>query len=133
MKRALKVEGTNTELEFSKITAIGVERQFLHFDRLNDGTWRLTYSKNFLTDFTVVQAITLIGLEEKIPKGMKDVSWSLVGADITLPLSKIIPLDSEIQMIHFDCDSLGNWKMLYTKSTLPGLVGWKGLTVIRED
>jgi hypothetical protein len=52
MRRALRIsfeDGTSKDLELSKVTAIKADIGMLHFDRLPDKTWRLTYSDS-ITD-----------------------------------------------------------------------------------
>jgi len=46
IRRALKVKlvGTSTTLELTKFATPAVEKQFIHFDELPDGTWRLLFN-----------------------------------------------------------------------------------------
>lgn len=54
MRRAVKINGTNIELNLSKATAVKTEKNMIHFDQLPDGTWRLIYNENFISDFSKV-------------------------------------------------------------------------------
>jgi len=60
MKRAIKLEGTDTILELSKATAVVTDKQMIHLDQLKDGTWRLIYSSTLIPDFTKVKSFTMI-------------------------------------------------------------------------
>lgn len=46
LRRAVKVNlvGTSTTLEITKFATPQVEKEFIHFDRLPDGTWRLLFN-----------------------------------------------------------------------------------------
>lgn len=54
MRRAIKVNGTDLVLELSKATAVKTDKNMIHFDQLQDGTWRLIYNGNLIPDFTKV-------------------------------------------------------------------------------
>lgn len=54
MRRAVKVNGTDLVLELSKATAVKTDKNMIHFDQLQDGTWRLIYNGNLIPDFTKV-------------------------------------------------------------------------------
>lgn len=44
VKRAIELVGTGVELELSKFATPKVEKEFIHFDKLPDGTWRLLFN-----------------------------------------------------------------------------------------
>lgn len=60
MKRAIKVNGTDLVLELSKATAVKTEKNMIHFDQLEDGTWRLIYNSNLIPDFTKVENFEIV-------------------------------------------------------------------------
>lgn len=60
MKRIIKIEGTDIELELSKATAIKTSKSMIHLDKLDDGTWRLIYDGNLIPDFTKVDCLKVI-------------------------------------------------------------------------
>jgi len=60
MRRAIKLEGIDTELELSKVTAIKTEKQMIHLDELPDGTWRLIYNSNLIPDITKIEGFKII-------------------------------------------------------------------------
>lgn len=43
-RRALELVGTGVELELSKFATPKVDKEFIHFDKLPDGTWRLLFN-----------------------------------------------------------------------------------------
>jgi len=45
-RRAVRINlvDTYTELELSKFATPAVEKEFIHFDKLPDGTWRLLFN-----------------------------------------------------------------------------------------
>ena len=62
IRRAVKVnlEGTDIELELSKATAIKGKKKMIHFDELDDGTWRLIFSKDMIEDFSKIKSFEII-------------------------------------------------------------------------
>ena len=60
MRRAIGIEGTGVELELSKVTSIKTKAQMIHLDQLQDGTWRLIYNENLITDIRKVRAFKII-------------------------------------------------------------------------
>jgi len=60
MRRAIKIEGLDIELELSKVTAVKTTKQMIHLDQLPDGTWRLIYNSNLIPDYKDVKAFTMI-------------------------------------------------------------------------
>jgi len=59
MKRSIALTGTNTELELSKFATPKTDKEFIHFDKLPDGTWRLLFNVSGV-DIKQVQALTII-------------------------------------------------------------------------
>lgn len=62
IRRAIKVnlEGTDIVLELSKATAIQGKKKMIHFDELDDGTWRLIFSKDMIDDFSKIKSFEII-------------------------------------------------------------------------
>lgn len=62
LRRAVKVnlEGTDIVLELSKATAIQGKKKMIHFDQLEDGTWRLMFSKDLIEDFSKIKSFEII-------------------------------------------------------------------------
>lgn len=58
-RRAIKLEGTDTVLELSKFATPKTEKEFIHLDKLPDGTWRLLYNV-VGTDIKNVSALTIV-------------------------------------------------------------------------
>ena len=58
-RRAIKLEGTDTVLELSKFATPKTEKEFIHLDKLPDGTWRLLYNV-VGTDIKNVYALTIV-------------------------------------------------------------------------
>lgn len=59
-RRAIKIEGTDLVLELSKATAIKGKKKMIHLDELEDGTWRLIFSKDLIDDFSKVESLKII-------------------------------------------------------------------------
>lgn len=61
-RRAIKVklDGTDITLELSKATAIQGAKKMIHFDELDDGTWRLIFSKDMIEDFSKIKSFEII-------------------------------------------------------------------------
>lgn len=60
MRRAIRIEGLDVELELSKATAVRTDKQMIHLDQLQDGTWRLIYNSSLIPDFTKVESLRVI-------------------------------------------------------------------------
>ena len=60
MRRALEIEGTDMVFELSKVTAVKGLSSLIYLDGLNDGTWRLIYSKDLIPDLTIVKGFKFI-------------------------------------------------------------------------
>ena len=59
-RRAIEIEGTDVVLELSKATAIKTNKNMIHLDQLDDGTWRLIYNGNLIPDFSEVKSLKII-------------------------------------------------------------------------
>ena len=62
VRRAIKVNLTGTDLilELSKATSIQGKKKMIHFDELEDGTWRLIFSKDMISDFSLIKSFEII-------------------------------------------------------------------------
>lgn len=62
VRRAIKVNltGTDLTLELSKATSIQGKKKMIHFDELEDGTWRLIFSKDMISDFSLIKSFEII-------------------------------------------------------------------------
>lgn len=62
MKRKIRLNGIDAEFEISKVTAINLDngKSMIHFDKLPDGTWRLTYNKSVIPDLTKLTSFDII-------------------------------------------------------------------------
>ena len=60
MKRSILIEGLDEELVLSKATAVRTDKQMIHLDQLEDGTWRLIFNSNLIPDFSKVESFKII-------------------------------------------------------------------------
>ena len=60
MRRSIKIEGTDIELELSRATAVRTDKNMIHLDELPDGTWRLIFNSNVIPDFSVIEGFTIV-------------------------------------------------------------------------
>lgn len=60
VRRAIEIEGTELVLELSKATAINVDKKMIHLDELEDGTYRLIFSKSLIDDFSKIKSLKII-------------------------------------------------------------------------
>jgi hypothetical protein len=58
-RRAIALDGTDAVLEISKYAVPKTSAQFIHLDRLTDGTWRLLVNVEGV-DIADVQALRII-------------------------------------------------------------------------
>lgn len=64
LRRAIEIEGTELVLELSKATSIGVDKKMIHLDELEDGTYRLIFSKSLIDDFSKIKSLKIIREDE---------------------------------------------------------------------
>jgi hypothetical protein len=63
MRRAIEIKfvnGTSKILELSKATSIKADIGILHLDRLDNGTWRLTFSDSICKEFSEIDSFNMI-------------------------------------------------------------------------
>jgi hypothetical protein len=58
-RRAIKLEGTDIVLELSKFATPKTDKEFIHLDKLPDGSWRLLYNVKD-TDIQNITALTIV-------------------------------------------------------------------------
>jgi len=58
-RRAIKLEGTDVTLELSKFATPRTDKEFIHLDKLKDGTWRLLYNVKD-TDIQSVSSLVIV-------------------------------------------------------------------------
>jgi hypothetical protein len=59
-RRAIEIVGVGQILELSKVTAVNTSKNMIHFDQLDDGTWRLIYNGKMIPDFSLIESFKLI-------------------------------------------------------------------------
>jgi hypothetical protein len=64
VRRAIKLQGTNVLLEISKFATPSVAKEFIHLDKLPDGTWRLLWNVKDAPDTSQIEALVFIRIEE---------------------------------------------------------------------
>jgi len=138
MRRAITLTGLDKTLELSMSTYVKVPAGMLHFDELDDGTWRLTRTPSVLEDFTPVRALVF----ENVTKGkLADAAVRLDGTEVVLQLAKAIPMGPSkdpsasptSKRIHFDRMADGKWTLLYSPELIPDISKLSEMTMIRED
>lgn len=62
IKRAIRIrtKDGDMELELSRATSVRTDKQMIHLDKLEDGTWRLVYNENLIPDFSKVIGFDII-------------------------------------------------------------------------
>lgn len=55
------------------------------------------------------------------------------GIDKELALSKVVEINSAIEMINLEKLSNGTWRMIYSKSIIPDITKVEGFKIVRED
>lgn len=121
MKRELIIAGAGVTLALSKATAVAIATKVIHFDQLQDGTWRLTYHSGMIPDFSKISRLVL-----------KPGALELEGLGIELKLERAIPVP-KAGMLHFDETPKGTWKLLYSRDLIPDLAQVTALEMVRED
>lgn len=63
IRRAIEVkfvDGTSQFLEISKATKINSNIGMLHFDRIKDGSYRLTFDDSICKDFSQIESFNVV-------------------------------------------------------------------------
>ena len=55
----IEIDGMGVDLVLSKVTALTLKKEMIHLDQLDDGTWRLIYSKAIIPDITQVEGFKI--------------------------------------------------------------------------
>lgn len=59
-KRNIILQGLDKKLELSKVVEIKVEnKEFVYFDKLPDGTWRMAYTSPTISDIKELEAFII--------------------------------------------------------------------------
>ena len=59
-RRAIELVGLDQTLEISKATAVRTNKNMIHLDQLDDGTWRIIWNGNMIPDFTKLEQLRII-------------------------------------------------------------------------
>jgi hypothetical protein len=63
MKRSILVQhndgSPDVELEISKVALINTDSEFIYFDKLRDGTWRICATKAVIADFSKIDGFKM--------------------------------------------------------------------------
>lgn len=59
-RRAIQLKGTDVVLELSKFATPKTDKEFIHFDKLPDGTWRLLYNVKDAPNIQAIQGFEII-------------------------------------------------------------------------
>lgn len=64
MKRSIIIhhndEQPPIELELGRAASIKSEKEFIYFEKMTDGKWRLTFSESVINDFSKIKNIEII-------------------------------------------------------------------------
>ena len=61
MKRSIELKGLNETLELSKVSEVKTsKKEFIYLDKLDDGTWRLCYTKSTIEDIKQLMSMEII-------------------------------------------------------------------------
>lgn len=64
MKRSLIIEHNNgedsRELEIEKAVSVKSEKDFIFFEKMDNGKWRLTFSEATVEDFSKIKNFTIL-------------------------------------------------------------------------
>ena len=60
-------------------------------------------------------------------------SIEIEGIGKTLELSKVVEIDTRIEMINIEKLSDGTWRLIYSKSLIPDIKAVEGFKIVRGD
>lgn len=56
----IELTGLNTHITISKAVEINIKKKFLYLEEMEDGTFRLTWTKSFIPDMKLLQSLSMI-------------------------------------------------------------------------
>lgn len=59
MRPKIVFEGTGIEYELGRIVEVTVPKEFIYFERMDSGCWRMTYTKSVVPDIKELKGITI--------------------------------------------------------------------------
>ena len=61
MRRAIKLNGLNKELELKKVNSIKHNgKEFIYFEKMDSGDWRMTYTEKTIQDIQQLKSLEII-------------------------------------------------------------------------
>jgi hypothetical protein len=64
LKRSLIIEHNNgeesKELEIGKAASVKTDKEFVFFEKMNNGKWRLTFSESVVDDFSKIKGFNIL-------------------------------------------------------------------------
>jgi hypothetical protein len=60
-------------------------------------------------------------------------SIEIEGIGKVLELSKVVEIDTKIEMINIEKVGDGTWRLIYSKSLIPDIQKVKGFKIVREE
>ena len=63
MRRAVRLVGLDTEFELGKVVEVNLKtgaKRFIYFEEMDDGKWRLCYTKETISDIKRLRALKII-------------------------------------------------------------------------
>lgn len=136
IRQEREAEINDTVLELSKVTEVKIDKMLFHLDSLSDGTWRLCYSSAFTIDIKELNSIAINTVEKTFYTcNVKKVTDGRVMQTTSREMYKVklIPVDSDVPMIHLEEDARGNWRLLYSKEYINKSSPWIELFIDRDD
>lgn len=67
MRRAIRIDGLDKEIEIGKFVVVNAQKkQFFYLEELKDGKFRLTVTKDLIPDMSKVKGLTIIREDDQI-------------------------------------------------------------------
>lgn len=57
---SIELVGLGLKLKLSKATGVKLDKNMIHFDQLNDGSWRLIYNSNLIPDIKSLESLRIV-------------------------------------------------------------------------
>jgi hypothetical protein len=141
MRRAIKLNGPDIELELIDATKIHHPEPFVFLMERAPDQWYMDYSVSFVERFNLVKDILIDGLAAGLVKGRptQETKLSIVQHDQTtreFAVSQFVGIpqaDGLLRRIMIEGTRDLKLKITYSRNLIPVPHEFKGFTIIRED
>lgn len=130
MKRSLLVHYNDNreskELEIGKAVGFNLDKEFIYFEKMKDGKWRLDYSESVIDDFSTINKFDVLN-------GSLIIQYNNGDEPTQLEVDKTPSTNSNAEFIYFEKSKDGKWRLTFSKSVVDDFSTIKSFDMYREE